>query len=242
MARPLAVVLALALSTPALAYEVASVQDGGTISGKVTYAGTVPTRKIIVTKDKSACGDNREDPEVVVGPGKGVKDAVVYLKDVQKGKAFEKPAKPPEIVNHNCAFVPHVQAIPVGGIVIVNADPVMHNTHGFLEKQTVFNVALPMKDQRVEKKATKPGMMRVECDTHGWMLGWIFAAENPYHAITAEDGSFKIADVPPGSYTLVAWQEYTGPNEQQVTVKAKEATTVNVDLKKSSAAPIEQKR
>jgi hypothetical protein len=242
MERLLIAFFVAAAASTALAYEVADVPDGGTISGKITYTGAVPTRKIIVTKDKTTCGDNREDPEVVVGPGKGVKDAVVYLKDVQKGKPFEKPAKPPEIVNHNCTFVPHVQTIPVGSVVIVNSDPVMHNTHGFLEKQTVFNVALPMKGQRVEKKATKPGMMRVECDTHGWMLGWVFAVENPYHAVTAQDGTFKIADVPPGSYTLVAWQEYTGPNELQVTVKPKEATTANVELKKSSAAPIEQKR
>jgi hypothetical protein len=243
MARLLVTALfLLAIHRPTLAYEVADVPDGGTITGKVTYAGEVPTRKIIVTKDTSTCGANREDPEIVVGPDKGVQDAVVYLKDVQKGKAFQKPAKPPEIVNHNCTFVPHVQAIPVGGVVIVNSDPVMHNTHGFLEKQTVFNVALPIKGQRVEKKATKPGMMRVECDTHGWMLGWIFAAENPYHAVTAKDGTFKIVDVPPGSYTLVAWQEYTGPNEQPVTVKPKDATTVNFQLKKSSASPIEQKR
>jgi len=242
MERLVLAALALVAAAPAFAYEGAAVSDGGTITGKVTYTGEVPTRKIIVTKDASTCGANREDPQVVVGPSKGVKDAVVYLKDVQKGKPFEKPAKPPEIVNHNCTFVPHVQTIPVGGVVIVNSDPVMHNTHGFLEKQTVFNVALPMKGQRIEKQATKPGMMRVECDTHGWMLAWIFAVENPYAVVTAEDGTFKIADVPPGSYTLVAWQEYTGPNETPVTVKPKESTKVNVELKKSGASPIEQKR
>lgn len=241
MERLVVAVLALAAAAPALAYEAAPVTDGGTITGKVTYAGEVPTRKIIVTKDASTCGANREDPEVVVGPGKGVKDAVVYLKDVQKGKPFEKPAKPPEITNEHCQFVPHVQAVQVGSVVIVNDDPVMHNTHGFLEKQTVFNVALPIKGQRIQKP-TKPGMMRVECDTHGWMLGWIFAVENPYVAVTAPDGTFKITDVPPGSYTLVAWQEYTGPNERPVTVKPKEAATVNVELKKGGPSPTEQKR
>jgi hypothetical protein len=242
MERLVVAALAVAVATPALAYEVADVPDAGTITGKITYTGAVPTRKIIVTKDKATCGENRDDPEVVVGPDKGVEGAVVYLKDVQKGKPFEKPAKTPEIVNHNCSFVPHVQAIQVGGVVIVNSDPVMHNTHGFQEKQTVFNVAMPMKDQRVEKKVSKPGMMRVECDTHGWMLAWVFAAENPYHAVTGKDGTFKITGVPPGSYTAVAWQEYTGPNEVPVSVKSKEATTVNVELKKSGASPIEQKR
>jgi uncharacterized protein (DUF2141 family) len=122
--------------------------------------------------------------------------------------------------------------VPVGSIVIVNADPVMHNTHGFLGKATVFNVALPIKGQRLERKVTKPGLMRVECDAHGWMLAWIYAAENPYVAVTQKDGSFELTDVPPGSYTLVAWHELTGETEMPVTVKAKAPVELNVELKK----------
>jgi hypothetical protein len=232
MARLLVAVLALTLSDGALAYEVAAVADGGTIAGKVTYQGAVPTRKIIPTKDKSVCGDIREEPEITVGADKGVLDSVVYLKGVAKGKAWQKPAKPPEIVNEKCVFVPHVQAVPVGSLVIVNSDPVMHNTHGFLQKATVFNVALPMKGQRIERKLTKPGMVRVECDAHGWMLAWVYAAENPYYAVTGKDGAFRITDVPPGSYTLVAWHELTGETEVPVTVKAKEGANVDVELKK----------
>jgi hypothetical protein len=215
-----------------LAYEAGPVADGGTISGKVLYDGAVPTRKIIPTKDKSVCGEIREEPEIVVAADKGVLDSVVYLKGVTKGKAWQKPAKPPEIVNKNCVFVPHVQALPVGSLVIVNADPVMHNTHGFLGKATVFNVALPMKDQRIERKLAKPGLMRVECDAHGWMLAWVYAAENPYYAVTSKDGAFEITDVPPGSYTLVAWHELTGETEMPVTVKPKEAVDVKVQLQK----------
>ena len=191
-------------------------------------------KKIIPSKDQATCGEMREEPEIVVGPDKGVQDAVVYLKDVAKGKALEKPAKKPELVNHKCTFVPHVQAFPVGTVVVVNSDPVMHNTHAFQgkAKTTVFNVALPVKGQRIEKPLTKAGMTRVECDTHGWMLGWIYAADNPYYAVTAKDGTFTISDVPPGSYTLVAWQESTGELEVPVTVKAKEAVQLPIELKK----------
>jgi hypothetical protein len=224
---------AVALTPPlASAYEAVTVSDGGTIKGKVVYQGTVPMKKVIPTKDRATCGDVREEPEVVVGPDKGVKDAVVYLKAVEKGKALPKPTQKPEIVNKGCEFVPHVQAFPLGTVVVVNSDPVMHNTHAFHGKQTIFNVALPVKGQKIEKKLTKPGINRVECDTHGWMLAWIFAAEHPYYAVTDKDGSFTIADVPPGSYTLVAWQEHTGENEFPVTVKAKETAEVPIELKK----------
>jgi Polysaccharide lyase family 4, domain II len=226
-------VLGLALlSLPAAAYEAVQVTDGGTIKGKLVYQGEIATKKIIPTKDNEVCGAIREDPLIVVGPDKGVQDAVVYLKEVQKGAALQKPAKTPEINNHKCQFEPHVQAIPVGSIVIVNSDPVMHNTHGFFGKQTVFNQALPTKGMRIEKPIKKPGMMRIECDTHGWMSGWVYAAEHPYYAVTKKDGTFSIPDVPPGSYTLVAWQEYTGETEVPVTVKPKEATQQTIELKK----------
>lgn len=214
------------------AYEVVQVTDGGSIEGKVTFTGTVPTKKIIPTKDKETCGEMRDEPQVIVGPDKGVQDAVVYLESVAKGKPLEKPAKKPEIVNKNCVFVPHVQAFPVGTVVIVNSDPVMHNTHGFHGKATVFNVALPMKGQRIEKPLKKPGITRVECDAHGWMLAWIYAAENPYYAVTQKDGTFTMKDVPPGQYTLVAWHEYAGELKIPVTVKAKEAVKVPVEFKK----------
>jgi hypothetical protein len=228
----LLVLLAVAAPHRSAAYEVVTVTDGGTIKGKVVYQGTVPMKKIVPTKDRATCGDVREEPEVLVGPDKGVKDAVVYLKGVQKGKALEKPAKKPEINNLKCEFVPHVQAFPVGTIVVVNSDPVMHNTHAFHGKATVFNLALPVKGQRVERPLTKPGMVRIECDTHGWMLAWVYAADNPYYAVTQKDGTFTIDGVPPGSYTLVAWQEHTGESELPVTVKAKETSEVPIELKK----------
>lgn len=223
-----------AVTGPARAYEAVAVADGGAIKGKVIYTGAVPMRKIIPTKDREVCGGIRDEPEVVVGPDKGVQDAVLYLKKVAKGKAWEKPAKTPELINRECRFVPHVQVIPLGGtVVVVNDDPVLHNTHGFYGRLTVFNLGLPLQGQRIEKPVSRrPGFMRIECDAHGWMLGWIYVAENPYYAVTPADGTFTIADVPPGEYTLVAWQERLGEVEVPVAVKPKEVVTLTVELKK----------
>jgi hypothetical protein len=188
---------------------------------------------VIPTKDREVCGSApREVDQILLGGDQAVQEAVVYLKKVDKGKAWEKAPKPPEINNSKCEFQPHVQVIPVGDIEIVNSDPVLHNTHGFLDRLTVFNVALPNQGQRIAKPLKKPGLVRVECDAHGWMLGWIYVAENPYYAVTGKDGAFTIKDVPPGAYTLVGWQEFTGAVEVPVTVKAKEVVTVPVELKK----------
>ena len=229
--------LAMFLVAPgshAAAYDVVPVADGATIKGKVTFAGTPPgKRKVIPTKDKEACGSEvREVDQILVGQDKAVQEAVVYLKQVDKGKAWEKPAKVPAIENLKCDFVPHVQIVPAGDFEIVNSDPVLHNTHGFLGKLTVFNVALPNQGQRIKKPLQKTGMVRVECDAHGWMLGWVYVADNPYYAVSAKDGTFTLTNVPPGTYTLVGWQEYTGAVEVPVTVKAKEVASVTVELKK----------
>jgi hypothetical protein len=236
--RVLALAAALALLTVlpggAAAYEAVAVPDGGSIKGKVTFTGAPPPRKkVIPTKDKEACGSGvREVDQITLGADRGVQNAIVYLKKVDKGKAWEKPARTPAIDNVKCDFAPHVQVIPAGDIEIVNSDPVLHNTHGFLDKLTVFNVALPNQGQRIAKPLKRTGLVRVECDAHGWMLGWIYVADNPYYAVSAADGTFTIGNVPPGSYTLVAWQEYTGAVETPVTVKAKEAAAVTVELKK----------
>jgi hypothetical protein len=108
----------------------------------------------------------------------------------------------------------------------------LHNTHGFYGKRTAFNGALPNKGQRITKELDRPGLVRVECDSHGWMLAWVFVADSPYYVRTAKDGSFSIADIPPGNYTLVATQNYTGDTEMPITVKANEAAKLSVELKK----------
>jgi hypothetical protein len=222
-------------STPtAQAYDAVSVTDGGSIKGKVVFNGNLPPkRKIVPTKDREVCGSGvREVDQILVGGDKSVQDAIVYLKAVEKAKAWPKLAKTPEIDNVKCDFNPHVQVMPAGDFVVVNTDPVLHNTKSFIDKVPIFNLALPNQGQRITRPIKKTGIMRIECDAHGWMLGWAYVAENPYYAITTKDGAFTITDIPPGNYTLVAWQEFTGPTEVPVTVKAKEAATLNVELKK----------
>ncbi len=232
IARLMPIISLAVASIPALAYDVVVVSGGGKVEGKVVFQGDVPTRKIIPTKDQAVCGKPRDEPVILVGSDKGVEDAVVYLKEVAKGKAWGKPEKTPELDNVKCRFDPTVQVIQAGSIDVVNTDPVLHNTHGFYGKRTAFNLALPNQGQRITKQLDRPGLVRVECDSHGWMLAWIYVADSPYYARTAKDGSFSITDIPPGNYTLVATQDYAGDTEIPVTVTANEAAKVAIELKK----------
>jgi hypothetical protein len=225
-------VAAAMVAMPALAYEAGTVTGGGTIEGKVIYNGAVPTRKIIPNKDVEVCGGIREEPLVEVGPNNVVKNAAVYLVEVAKGKVWPPASKPPELDNIKCRFVPEVQVIPAGPLDVVNKDPVLHNTHGYYGNRTAFNMALPNEGQRIPTELTRAGTVRVDCDAHGWMEGWIYVVDNPYYAITGDDGKFSITDVPPGTYNLVAMQSYTGPVQQSVTVASGKPTTLTIELKK----------
>lgn len=229
-----AMVLAAGITVPVQAqtYQEGPVTGGGTIAGKVVFRGNVPTKKIIPTRDVEVCGGVREEPLVQVGPDQGVQNAVVYLTQVAKGKAWPAPAKTPEIDNVKCKFEPAVQVIRPGKLDVVNNDPVLHNTHGYYGRRTAFNLALPNKGQRIPVDLTRPGEVRVDCDAHGWMEGWIYVVDNPYYAVTAADGKFSIPDVPPGNYTLVVTQPYTGPVQQSVTVAAGRPTDLTIELKK----------
>ena len=227
-----AFVFAATIAVPARAYEVGPVAGGGKIDGKVVFNDAVPTRKVIPNKDVEVCGGIRDEPLIEVGPDKGVKNAVVYLVEVAKGKAWPAAGKTPELDNRKCRFEPEVQVIRAGPLDVVNDDPILHNTHGYYGKRTAFNMALPNQGQRIPTELTRAGTVRIDCDAHGWMEGWIYVVDNPYYAITGADGKFSITDVPPGNYTLVAIQSFTGPIQQPVTVTAGNPTNLTIELKK----------
>jgi hypothetical protein len=224
--------LLLLISPLGLAYEVVAVSGGGNIEGNVVFQGNVPIRKIIPTKDREVCGGPRDEPQIRVGADKGVQDAVVYLKEIPKGKAWGAADKTPVLDQEKCIFRPAVQVIRPGKIDILNSDPVLHNTHGFYGQRTAFNLALPDKGAKITRDLPRPGLVRVECDAHGWMLAHIYVADSPYYSLTSEKGGFRITDIPPGNYTLVATQYYTGDTEIPVTVKGGETVKVPIELKK----------
>jgi hypothetical protein len=222
-----------AITSPAHAYEEAAVSNGGTIAGKVTYLGRIPERTIAPTSDREVCGTIRKVPMVHRGPDNGVERAVVYLQQVDRGKPWPAEATEvaPVIDNVGCEFKPHVQVMPPGPVDIHNSDAVLHNTKAYYGRRAAFNLALPDKDMTIRRELTRPGVVRLECDAHGWMEGWVYVLEHPYYALTAEDGSFTIGEVPPGDYVLIARQEYVGTVEQAVTVAPGATVEVAIELK-----------
>ena len=132
-----------------------------------------------------------------------------------------------------CEYHPHVLAFPAGSTVeILNPDGVLHNVHSYSKKNSPFNKAQPKFKKKMKVKIAKPEIISVKCDVHGWMSGWLFSAENPYFSVTDKTGSFKLTDVPPGTYNVEVWHETLGKQSQKVTVKAKKEVKVTFGLAK----------
>ena len=190
------------------AYEEVAVRDGGMLGGVVRFAGTPPRLEPLpVNKNREVCGVQKPSEALVLGPERGVKGSVVLLEGITRGK---KGGGEVLIDNHRCLFVAHVAAARPGDRVRVrNSDPILHNTHGFLGKPTVFNLALPNKDQLIDitRRLTKPGVVRVLCDAHPHMFAWLVIHDSPYFAVTDERGAFRIDGVPAGTYRVTLWHE-----------------------------------
>jgi len=242
------VALALVLAAPAAAYEIVPVRDGGGLAGVVRFAGTPPRLDPLpVNKNRDVCGEQKPSEALVVGPDRGVRGSVILIEGVGRGK---KAGADVVLDNHKCLFVAHVSALMGGDRVRVkNSDPILHNTHGFLGKPTVFNLALPNKDQVIDitKRLTRPGVVRILCDAHPHMSAWIIVHDSPYLAVTDERGAFRIDEVPPGTYKVTMWHEgfrpkgadkdgrpvYDEPRivTKEVTIAPKATATVEFELK-----------
>lgn len=231
----LAAVVGVVLATfnAAVAYQETSVENAASLVGIVRLGGALPAaEQIIVDKDVEACGDTLANQTILVGSSKGIANAIVTIEGITVGKPIP-PVDSVFVTNRACQFVPRVQVVQVGSRVdIRNDDDVLHNVHATLgETETLFNIALPTKDLRVRKDFSKPGLVQIACDAgHTWMRAYVLVTDHPYHAITGDDGSFTIADVPPGTYTVKVWHEAMGTQTREVVLRPSERGTIEFDL------------
>jgi hypothetical protein len=203
--------------------------ERGSLSGVVRLEGSAPARPPLpVFKHAEICGESVPDDRLVVGPGGGLRFAVVTLEGVRGG---DKPERDAEHVldNVHCRFEPHVQVAEVGQwLEITNSDPVLHNADARLGSDTLFNVALTP-GRRVRRPLARPGRIALTCDVrHTWMSAFVIVTEHPYHTVTDAYGAYEIRDVPPGHYTVSVWHEQLGTRDMPVDIEAGRTTTADV--------------
>src|SRR6266850_4142688 len=220
--------------SPFAGYEAIQVTDGGTISGSITVSGSIPKLPPRpLNKDPNVCGTGaRESQELIVNRSGGLKNAVVIVEGVKRGKAIPAAPENTQIDQARCEYAPHVQVTRVNTeISVLNSDPILHNIHFYQNDESLFNIAQPVKGQVNKHKLEKVGFVYAECDVHGWMRGHVAVVDNPYYAVTDANGKFSIMDLPPGMYRVKVWHEYLGEKTQDVAVAARADAALNLDLK-----------
>ena len=206
----------------------ASAQGGGSISGEVKFAGAAPPPRVVkVNKDVEVCGQEKKIADVAVGPGGGLSNALISVNDAKGAKA----AKPAVLDQKGCEFHPNVLVMSPGELKILNSDGVLHNIHTFSTANPPFNKAQPKFKKEMVEKLEKPELIKVQCDAHSWMLGWIYVTENPT-AVTDGNGAFKLENVPPGKHKVEVVHPVLGKQTKEVEVKAGQDTKVAFELKK----------
>jgi hypothetical protein len=193
----------------------------GSVAGEVKFTDAPPQLKPIkVSKDQDYCGETLPNDMYLMEPNGGLKNVVVFIESAPAGKTAD-PLKENFLYNDGCRYAPRVVAMQRGEkLKIKSNDPKLHVPHAYLGDRTVFNLSLPFKNTTIEttSRIRQAGILRVVCDTHAWMLGFIHVFDHPYYAVTNEQGTFSIPDLTAGNYVLTAWHEDGGVKSQEITV------------------------
>jgi hypothetical protein len=196
------------------------VLQAATITGEVILLGERPILvPVKVTKDQDYCGETLPNDIYSVDWAGRLGNVVVFVESAPVIAA--DPKKLNVIENNGCRYAPRISAMQKGErLRIKNNDPKLHIPHSYLDQKTVFMLSLPFKNTSLEAthKIRVSGILKLVCDTHAWMLGFMHVFDHPYFAITDDQGVFTIFNVPPGNYTLKAWHEEAGVVSQQINV------------------------
>jgi plastocyanin len=220
----------------------AEAADVGTIKGRIALTGKPPGNVVIrMGLDPMCAAMNRGkqvlQEAVVTGANGGLANVFVRLQG-----SFPQtpvPAAPVTIDQRGCIYMPRVVGARVGQTLqIRNSDPVLHNVHSLSNTHNTFNVGQPQAGVAYQfKLKDEEVMMRIACDVHRWMTTFVGVVSHPYFAVSGNDGTFEIANVPVGTYTIQTWHERFGNQMQPVRVRAGATTTVNFAYTGAESTP-----
>ena len=224
---------------PAAAQVPTDTADGpGVIVGTIAFDGAPPPARPLPMDSDPKCvpGPAAVSELVVVGPGNGLRNVFVYVKNGLGQRTYATPTTPVTLDQKGCQYVPHVIAAQTGQIIkVANSDTALHNVHALPKSNKEFNFSQPAKVPPVDRVFMTPEIgIPLKCDVHGWMNAYANVVAHPFFAVTKEDGSFEIKGLPPGTYTVELWHETLGTQTQSVTVDGKTPAKMTASFKSTT--------
>jgi hypothetical protein len=218
----------------------------GTLKGKIVYGGSfAPLPPLYgkggASKDNEVCGLEAAPNEAVVVKDGGLANVFIWVDKIPKGVEIPPASSDPAIFDQKyCVFKPHAMIMRTGQTVkVLNSDPIAHNTHTKPERNNDFNQTVDQKgaEFRYGRPERKP--VQVVCDIHPWMVAYHLPLDHPFAAVSGEDGTFEIPQLPSGKLELKLWHEVGKELEKayKVEIKPGETTTVEITVPASKVSP-----
>ena len=210
----------------------------GELMGMVALDGMAPKNAAIKMNADPVCVSENTTAQFqetfeIGSDGKSLANVFVYVKDGLGDYVFDTPTEPAIIDQRQCRYHPHVFGVRVGQpIEIMNSDPTLHNIHALPKNNPEFNTGQPIQGMKTTRTFDEPEVMvPFKCDVHGWMNAYVGVLSHPYFGVTGTDGKFNLKTLPPGTYTIEAWHERLGVQEQTVTIGEKETKDIAFTFK-----------
>jgi len=231
IALAVAIVGAAPSSTPAK-----SATDNAAIKGTVKLEGAAPTPTRINMSSDAFCARAHStaalSEDIVADKNGDLQNVVVFVADGLGDRTFEVPTEAAVIQQKGCVYEPHVLALRANQkLQVINNDACMHNIHPAPANNREWNKA---QAAGATVEATFPREevgIPFKCNVHPWMKSYLAVFKHPYFAVTGKDGSFDLSNLPPGTYTISAWQEKLGTASQKITVGNNETKTLQFVFK-----------
>ena len=157
--------------------------------------------------------------------------SIVYLESAPRG-AFEQVEPSRAVMDQrNETFVPHVLAVTTGTVVdFPNSDRIYHNVFS-LSKTKTFDLGRYAVGRSKAERFDRAGIVRVFCDIHSHMSAFIVVFSHPFFGMTDSDSRYRIENVPPGTYNVIAWNEGLASEPKSVSVASGATTEVDFSLR-----------